>query len=321
MPRSFYKIKESSEKNMSTSLERSDFGKMRYLLHPRIVLFAWGIRGHFRFMDDERYLKLMYWAKFGIKLNLGNPQSYNEKIQWLKLNEKNPICEKLVDKYEAKRYVADLIGEEYIIPTLGVWDTFDKVDINLLPDEGFVLKTTHDSGGVYICKNKAEYDSDMARRVIEKSLKRNYYWIGREWPYKNVRPRIIAEPLLVDESGVELKDYKIFNFHGEAKLIQVDYDRFISHKRNLYDTEWNYINAEIKYPTSNRVIDKPVCLNKLLKLSEKLSQGFIHARTDFYVIGERIFFGEITFLHGSGYECFRPASFGSTVGKWMKLDK
>lgn len=304
---------------MPTSLEDSDFGKKRYFKYPRLVFFTIGIRGGFRFLSDEKYIKFMYWAKFGKKIDLDNPKSYNEKIQWLKLNKKNQLCEKLVDKYEVKKYVSDLIGEEHIIPTLGVWDSFEEISLKDLPEEGFVLKTTHDSGGVYICRSKSEYDEKKARGILDKSIKRNYYWNGREWPYKNVKPRIIAEPLLVDESGVELKDYKVFNFNGKAKMIQVDYDRFVSHKRNLYDTEWNYIQAEIKYPTSTHKIEKPSCLDKLIELSEILSKDFIHARTDFYVIGNQIYFGEITFLHGSGYECFRPTQFGIEVGSWMNI--
>lgn len=303
------------------SLEHSDFGKKRYLIHPRTVLFTWGILGHMRFLSDEQYLKLMYWAKFGVKLDLDNPKSFNEKLQWLKINNKNELCGKLVDKYEVKKYVSDLIGSEYIIPTLGVWESFDDIDISSMPEKGFVLKTTHDSGGVYICRNKKDYSLKKAKKILKHSLNRNYFWVGRELAYKGVKPRIIAEPLLVDESGIELKDYKVFNFDGHAKLIQVDYDRFSNHKRNLYDTEWNYIEAEIKYPTSSRVIEKPACLDKLLELSEILSQGFRHARTDFYVIGDKILFGEITFIHGSGYECFRPASFGQEVGSWININK
>lgn len=303
----------------NNSLEYSDFGKKRYISHPRIIIFTWGILGHLRFLSDEKYLKLMYWAKFGTKLDLNNPKSFNEKLQWLKINNRNEICTKLVDKYEVKKYVSELIGEEYVIPTLGVWDSFEELDISTLPNDGFVLKTTHDSGGVYICKKKSEFRLKEAKKIIEKSLNRNYFWVGRERAYKNVKPRIIAEPLLVDESGVELKDYKVFNFNGHAKMIQVDYDRFTNHKRNLYDTEWNYIQAEIKYPTSNRTIERPACLDKLLELSEVLSKGFSHARTDFYIIGDKILFGEITFIHGSGYECFRPASFGLQVGEWINI--
>lgn len=305
---------------MINDFDNSDFGKKRYIKHPRLLLYSWGMRGHFKWLGDTAYVKLMYWAKFGQKLNLDSPQTFNSKIQWLKLYSKNTFSAQLVDKYEVKKFVSEAIGNQYIIPTLGVWDSYDEIDFDILPDEGFVLKCTHDSGGVYICKNKNEFDSVKARQLLEKSLNRNYFWIGREWAYKYIKPRIIAEPLMVDESGVELKDYKIFNFNGKAKLIQVDYDRFIFHKRNLYDTKWNYIDAEIKYPTdSSHKIPKPKCLDELLKLSEILSKEFIHVRTDFYVINEKIYFGELTFLHGSGYETFRPAEFGLEVGSWMKL--
>ena len=290
-----------------------------YIKNPKRFIYLLGIKGFLKFLSDENFVRLMYRCKFNEKLNLDSPRSFDEKIQWLKLNEHNELYTKLVDKYEVKEYIKEIIGEEYVVPTLGLWEKFDDIDFNTLPNQ-FVLKATHDSGGIAICSDKSSFDINEARKIINHSLKRNYYDVGREWPYKYVKPRILAEPLLVDESGDELKDYKVFNFNGIPKVIQVDYDRFRNHRRNIYDTEWNYIPAEILYPTDSNVnIPKPVCLDKLLDLAKILSQPFIHVRTDFYIINGKILFGELTFLHGSGFEEFRPKSFGIEMGNWMEL--
>ncbi len=288
------------------------------VVHPSKAIFAIGIRGGFRFLNDEDYLKLMYRCRFGKKLNLDSPETFNEKLQWLKIHNRNPLYTKLVDKYEAKQYVADRLGEEYIIPTIGVWDSFDDINFEQLPNQ-FVLKCTHDSGGLVICRDKNKLDMDEARKKIRRSLRRNYYWAGREWPYKDVKPRIIAEKYMEDNSG-ELRDYKIFNFDGEPKIIQVDYNRFVNHKRTLYSTDWKYIEAEIGYPADPMIdIKRPQCLEELLKLARQLSEGFTYIRTDFYVIDDKILFGELTFYAESGFQKITPDRFNETLGKWINL--
>ena len=278
-------------------------------------------KGYFNFLNDYTFLKMKYRLCLRKKLDLKDPKTFNEKLQWLKLYDRKPIYTTMVDKYEAKKYVASIIGEEYIIPTLGVYNHFDEIDFEKLPNQ-FVIKCTHDSGGVVIVKDKKELDIEETKKKIEKSLKKNYFYSGREWPYKNVKPRIIIEKYMVDESQKELKDYKVFNFDGKAKIIQVDFDRFIEHKRNLYDTDWNYIEAVIQYPTDKNVkINKPKNLNKMLELAEKLSKDIPHVRTDFYSIDDKIYFGELTFYHGSGYEKFIPEEFGEELGSWIKLPR
>jgi len=270
-------------------------------------------------IPDKVYLKIVFRLQVGKKLNLKNPQTFNEKIQWLKLYDKRPEYTLLVDKYEAKKYVEKLVGKEYIIPTLGVWNKFEEIDFDKLPDQ-FVLKTTHDSGGVIICKDKSQLDINATRLLFNKFLKQNFFNITREWPYKNVIPRIIAEKYMVDESGSELKDYKIFNFNGKAKLIQVDFDRFAEHKRNLYSTKWEFIDAQIKYPYNPmHQIERPLQLKKMLWLAEVLSKGFPHVRTDLYSINDKIYFGELTFHHGSGHEKFTPESLNVDLGKSILL--
>ncbi len=293
----------------------------RYLKDRRYRFNVNSFHGFYHNMPDDVYLRKLFESRLGEKLHLEDPITFNEKLQWLKLYDRNPEYTTMVDKYAAKKWVADRIGEEYIIPTLGVWKHFDDIDFDTLPNQ-FVLKCTHDSGGLVIVKDKSKLDKRSAKKKLEKSLKRNFYWVGREWPYKNVPPRIIAEKYMTDESGIELKDYKIFNFNGEPKLIQVDYDRFVEHKRNLYTTDWQYIEAAINYPTDpNHQINRPKQLEKMLDLARKLSDGIPHVRTDFYCIDDRIYFGELTFYHASGFAWFKPESFNQEMGEWLKLPR
>lgn len=273
--------------------------------------------------DDRKYLERRYEAILGSKLNVDNPRNFNEKIQWLKIHDKNPKYPLLVDKYEVKKIVAKEIGEDYLIPTLGLFDNFDEIDFDSLPNS-FVLKCTHDSGSVVICKNKSLFDVDNARKKLERCLATNYYLWWREWPYKNVKPRIIAEKYIVDTSSCEneLMDYKVFNFNGEPYIIQVDYDRFVDHKRNLYYTDWKYIEAEIEFKSNKeKIIKKPIVIDEMLEVARKLSQNIPHARTDFYCIGDKLYFGEITLYHGGGFEKIIPEKFNSELGDKLILPR
>lgn len=288
---------------------------MKYGIRKKVELyFEQNIWSH---IPDDIYVRRLYKRITGKTLNLENPKTYNEKINWLKLNDHKDEYTVLVDKYSVKEYVSRLIGQNYIIPTIGVWNAVDEIDYCSLPEK-FVLKCTHDSGGVVLCLNKSKFDPVKDTTVLRMEMKRNYYYAGREWPYKNVTPRIIAEPYLTDESGVELKDYKVFCFDGEPKLIQVDFDRFTSHKRNLYTTDWEYVDAMIKYPKDPKhQIEKPMVLDEMLDCAKKLSEGLPHARVDFYVCGTQLYFGEITLYHGGGCEKFEPEEFGLEMGGWI----
>lgn len=281
---------------------------------PNRMIGALAIRGAFNWMGDEAFLKMKYRAACGKRLDLKNPQTFNEKLQWLKLHDRKTEYTKMVDKYEVKKYVADKIGGQYIIPTYGVWDSFDEIDFGKLPDS-FVLKCTHDSGGIIICRNKAKLDLKAVRKKLMKSLKRNYYYYGREWVYKGVKPRIIAEKYMESAGNEVPDDYKVHCFNGEPQLIEVDYDRFIAHKCNLYTVEWKYIDAEIGYPANKECFfNKPKPLQEMLYLSEKLSNGIPYLRTDFYVIDERVYFGELTFYPGSGWAKIKPEEFEAELG-------
>ena len=274
-----------------------------------------------RLLPDKLYIAIKFKMSFGRFPNLKNPETFNEKPQWLKLYNRKPEYTRMVDKYEAKKYVADIIGEEYIIPTLGVWDKFDDIDFDNLPDQ-FVLKCTHDSGGLVICRDKSKLDVAAAKKKIEKCLKTNYYWHSREWPYKNVKPRIIAEQYLRDDSGRDVNDYKVFNFNGEPHLIQVDFDRFIDHKKNIYTTDWNLCDFSFNYPAHPEIeIPKPTMLKEMLELSKKLSAGEPYMRTDFYCVGNKIYFGELTFFPASGYGAFDPDGVDYELGDKIVLPK
>lgn len=286
-------------------------------LHPKDAMEFLAIN-YPRLFPDVLFLRIIYRHVKGEKLNLHNPQTFNEKLQWLKLYDRNPEYIKMVDKYEVKDYVASVIGKDYIIPTLAVYNSVEEIDFDTLPNQ-FVLKCTHDSGGVVICKDKSKLNKQETIEILRKGLNHNFYYQNREWPYKNVKPRIIAEEYMEDNEG-ELKDYKVFTFAGEPKLIQIDYNRFKGHLRNLYDVNWKRLDVTIQYPTDiNRNFEKPAVFEQLMDFSRKLSKGIPHVRTDFYIINNKVYFGELTFYHGSGLEKITPKSFDLQMGNWLKL--
>lgn len=272
-------------------------------------------------MTDATYLRIAYKSKFGKSLNLTCPTTFNEKLQWLKLHDRNPNYTNLVDKYEAKKYVEGILGSEYIIQTLGVWNSFEEIDFNKLP-ERFVLKCTHDSGGLVICENKKLLDASAARTKINKCLKKNYYWHGREWPYKNVRPRIIAEEFL-ENGAAGLIDYKVHCFNGEPKLVLVCTDRFSPEglHEDFFDIEWNHLDLKRpSHPNSKMNIKPPIKIDEMLRMARILSKGIPFARIDFYEIEGKVFFGEITLYPATGLELFEPLIYDNIMGEWLDID-
>lgn len=274
----------------------------------------------FKDMNDEEYLKKLFKCHMKRELNLDNPQTFNEKLQWLKLYDRKPEYTTMVDKYAVKKYVADIIGEEYIIPTLGVWNHFDEIDFDKLPNQ-FVLKCTHDSGGIVICKDKNKLDLKSAKKKIEKCLKRNYYWSSREWPYNDVKPRIIAEPYMEDSKAYELIDYKFMCFNGEVKCSFTCSERFSEDglKVTFFDKDWNVMPFERHYPASKNPPKKPINYDKMIQFSEQLSKGILFVRVDFYEINGQLFFGELTFYPGGGFEEFTPEEWDYKLGDFLKL--
>lgn len=277
-------------------------------------------QGFYDNMDDEAYLKRKYRACMGKELNLGSPQTFNEKLQWLKLHDRKPEYTTMVDKYAVKRYVADIIGEEYIIPTLGVWNHFDEIDFDKLPNQ-FVLKCTHDSGGIVICKDKNKLDLKSAKKKIEKCLKRNYYWSSREWPYKNVKPRIIAEQYIEDNKEGFLTDYKFFCFNGKMKCMYVSVSSHTAKQKiQFFDRNYNLLPIRRDdYLGFDELPQKPNHLDDMIKIAERLSRNIPHTRIDFYYIQNRIYFGEITFFTGSGFIPFSEKKWDYKLGSWIKL--
>lgn len=270
--------------------------------------------------DDKSFIQMEYYLGMHKQLNLDNPQTYNEKLQWLKLHAKREDYTHLVDKYEVKEYVARILGDDYLIPTLGVWDKFEDIDFNQLPNQ-FVLKCTHDSGGLVICKDKSKLDFAKAKRKITKSLKRNFYWEHREYPYKDVKPRIIAEKYMVDESGTELKDYKFFCFDGQPKMLFIATDRPFDTRFDFYDIDFNHLPFEQGHPLATKKIVKPKGFDEMVRLAALLSQGMPHVRVDFYDINGKIYFGEFTFFHFSGNVPFKPEEWDYKIGQWLNLPR
>lgn len=279
-------------------------------------------RGLLNQMSDKMYLKLMFRVKMGHKLDLKNPRTFNQKLQWLKLYDRKPEYTLMVDKYAVKEFIAEIIGQEYIIPTLGVWETFDAIDFDRLPDQ-FVLKCTHDSGGIVLCTNKKDLDINFARTKLSRALKENFYLKGREWPYKNVQPRIIAEKYMSDPRSGELRDYKLMCFNGKVKCTFVCTDRYAPGglKVTFYDNHWNVLPFERHYPKSEKEIERPQNLEKMIELAEILSKNLPFVRCDFYEIEGKIYFGELTFYPGCGWEEFTPESADYELGSWIKLPK
>lgn len=275
-----------------------------------------------RFLTDKQSIQLKYRCSLKKKLNLGNPKSFTEKLNWQKLYDRNPIYTKLVDKYEVKKYVADLIGEEYLIKTIGVYDNVSQIDFDSLPYK-FVLKCTHDSGDIIICKNKEGLDIENAKEKLSKGLKNNFYYDSREWPYKNVIPRIIAEEYMEDSKTGELRDYKFFCFDGRVECMFVASDRQNREEPffDFFDMDYHHLDIRNGHPNSDVLPDKPVCFELMKELASNLSKGLPQVRVDFYEVDGRVYFGELTFFHFGGFTPFEPEEWDYRLGSLIDLSK
>ncbi len=271
-------------------------------------------------VSSKRYIKSYFHILMGYYPDLENPQTFSEKLQWLKLYDHNPLYTIMVDKYAVKKYVGDIIGEQYVIPLIGKWDCVEDIDWDNLPQK-FVLKCNHDSGGIVICRDKNKLDIDVAKKKLSKSIKRNLYYGTREWPYKNVKPCIIAEEYLEDEYG-ELRDYKIFCFDGVAKALFIATDRQKEGeetKFDFFDMKGNHLPLKNGHPNAVPTPSLPKSINEMKNLAEKLSKGIPHVRVDFYEVDGKVFFGELTFYHWGGVMPFEPEEWDYTFGSWIKL--
>lgn len=299
-----------------------------YLINNRSLFCDSIVKNFLFFLPDKLYISLRYRFQMGKWINWDNPETFTEKIQWLKIYNRKPEYATLVDKYEVKKYVSDKIGNEYIIPTLGVWDKPEDIDWDMLPDQ-FVLKTTHGGGGggVVLCKDKHNFDRQKAISKLNESLKSDIYRNLREWPYKNVKRRIIAEKFIasVKETNKleydELKDYKFFCFNGKVKFFKVDFGRFVEHHANYYSIDGNLLEfGECGLePVPEYPIILPSNLIQMVKLAEKLSSDQIFLRVDFYNVNGQIYFGELTFYPASGMLPWTPKIWNNIIGEMLKL--
>lgn len=282
----------------------------------------WGlaIRNIFCWLPDKPYVKLMWWLRMGYPLNLKNPVTFNEKLQWLKLYSRDPLHTILADKYAVREYISKQIGSKYLLPVLGIYESVAEIKWDKLPDK-FVLKCNHDSGSRIICKDKSKLDKKAAIKKLNKRMRNNTtYNMLREWPYKNIRRKIICEKYMADKTG-ELIDYKFFCFNGEPKVLLIFKGRFSGNPTvDFYDIHFNHLNINIQpYSQSQEEIKKPNRLKEMVELSKILSRDFTHIRVDFYEISGQVFFGELTFFSGSGFHNLMPKSIDTLWGSWINI--
>lgn len=279
-----------------------------------VLRFPWLIK------DDRKYIEFIWKHRMSYPLNLDKPTRYNEKLQWIKLYDRRDIYTTMVDKYKAKDYVASIIGDEYIIPTIAVWNNVEEIDINILPDQ-FVLKTTHDSGGVVICRDKGSFDLQKAKEKLSISLKRDFYIMAREWPYKNVPRRIIAETYMEDDQTKELRDYKFFCFDGVPKVLFIATDRQNRDEPffDFFDMDFKHLDLRHGHPNAPHLPEIPKCFEKMKELAAKLSKGFPHIRVDLYEVNGKVYFGELTLFHHTGMVNFDPENWDDIFGSWIEL--
>ena len=278
--------------------------------------------GYYDSLSDEEFLKKVFPKYMGYPLDLENPKTFSEKLQWLKVNYREPIQTVMVDKHEAKHFISQRVGDQYIIPTLAVWDSVEDIDFDALPNQ-FVLKCTHDSGGIVICKDKSSLDREAAKAKLRASLKRDYSKIAREWAYQNVPRRIIAEEYISELGNEDLLDYKMYSFHGEPKLTVVCSDRFskTGTRMNFYDINWEPMGIHFgHYPPLSTEFPKPATYEEMKRLTAELSKDCPFLRVDFYEIKGRLYIGELTFFPGAGLEQFCPMTKDYELGEWLHLE-
>ena len=305
-----------SQKEMADYAEKNGFNS---ILCPIIPEEYERLKGT-KYFDLKKEILEWYAIRKNRWIDIDNPRNFDEKIQWLKLHDSTSIKTDMADKYKARTYVSSIIGEKYLVPLLGAWDNYDEIDFSQLPEK-FVLKCNHGSGMNEIVESKDSINHNLLRQRFNEWLSIDYaIACGFEMHYKDIERKIIAEEYLSSDDNEDLKDYKVHCFGGKAKMIQVDIGRYTDHKRNLYTTNWEYMPYSICYPTDpNIIIQKPHCLEEILQLAEKLAVGFIYVRVDFYISNGKVYFGEMTFTHGSGDEEITPAEFGNTMGDWIVL--
>lgn len=289
--------------------------------HPLMIYLYLTARGLTKIVPDELHLRFMYRVVLGRKLRLEHPNTFNEKLQWLKLNDKNPLYTALVDKILVKEWVKESIGEEFVTPTIEIWDDVDDIDLKKLPNQ-FVLKTNHDCGGLAICHDKDSFNFDVAKRKIKKHLNRNYYWGCREWPYKDVVPKIFAEEYLESDSNLGMLDYKFYCFNGEPKFLYVSegLDNHETARISFLTMDWKFANFKrADYVGFENLPNKPQSFSEMIELSKKLSSGIPFVRVDFFEHNSKPRFSEMTFHPCGGFMPFDPPEWDQKLGSMLDL--
>lgn len=275
----------------------------------------------FRFLPDKWYLRWLYRGATGRKLDLKDPERYSQKLQWMKLYDRDPRYTVMVDKARAKEWAAGIIGPQHIIPTLGLWERFDDIDFDALPDR-FVLKCTHDSHSAIICKDKSKLDKAEAKKKMEKALKRRFFYEGRQWPYKDVPPRILAEPYMENKATGDLRDYKFFTFRGQPRVMYIATGRGTGETYgDFYDMEFTHLDLNIDHVCAPVPPEKPAMFAEMIQAAQALAEGTPQVRVDFYEVDGQFYFGEMTFFHCSGFISFQPDDWDFQFGQWMPTCK
>lgn len=301
------------------------YNKIIRAIKDRSYLYSSVLKKLSRFIkNDKLYLSLRYYVSFGKRINWDNPTTYNEKQQWLKLNDRRPVYTIMADKYLVKDYVAKIIGEQYIIPTIGVWDRPEDIDWGQLPDK-FAMKCNHNSGtGMIICNDKSKINIKKAVKDLRKGLREDYSLPNREWPYRDIPRKIIAEQFMVDDLYGELRDYKFFCFDGEVKFLFIATDRSKGDHAvcfDFFDVNFNHLPFTHGHPNAKVLPQKPVLFEEMLKIASTLSKGIPSVRVDLYEINGKVYFGEMTFTHWGGFMPFTPPEWDTIIGDYIKLPK
>lgn len=291
--------------------------KIKRILGRNVIEFFYRSLG---FLSDEKYLRLLFRLRMGRKLDLDNPKTFCEKLQWLKIHGREEIYTTMADKYLAKQFIAEKIGEKYVVPLLNSWDRFDDIDFDSLPDK-FVLKCNHDSGSAIICRDKTKLDKENARKILEKSLRTDYFILKREWPYKNIKRKIIAEAYLEDEPGANLFDYKFFCLNGIPRIMYIIEGASDNPTEAFFDMDQNYLDLEMEDPRPEIPPKLPDSFDEMKRLAAKLSEGVPFLRVDFFCVKGRLYVGELTFFHESGFGEIKPKEWDMKLGDMLDISQ
>lgn len=293
----------------------------RFCTNPAIRFSYLNELGLLKYMKDEDFLRRKFQLVLGRTLDLEHPKTFNEKLQWLKLYDRKPEYTMMVDKYAVREYIKEKLGEEYLIPLIGVWESPDEINFDALPDQ-FVLKCNHNSGlGMCICRDKSKLDIDKVRKELKKGLAQDYYLTGREWPYKDVPRKIICEKYMQNGTDKDLTDYKFFCFNGTPKILYISRDNAEHPGTDFFDMEFNPLPIHMKDPPAEKKPERPAKLPEMISMAKILSENIPFVRVDFYVIDSRIYVGELTFYHNSGFTNVQPEEWNERLGSWIQLPR